>query len=293
MAKTYSLDREAYLSFKPSLAQHLGVESAIVLQRLEFLISLTGGKVIDGEKYVWCTFEEWQKTHFPFWSLSTIKRLFKSLEDAHILEFKQPDGYMSRKKYYRINEGAYQKLTLEEAPIVSEWNDPSSQIDTIHRLKLTPSITEQSSEQPTVGTQPPKPSQKQEHNPPTNRIQKQPKDRASREEVEGFCVSLGLPQSDGEACFFKWEGNGWLNGGKPIKDWRSTIRSWKASGYLPSQKNGGCHPNGNANPAKSNAAPCADWRSILTPITGTKYPEWMDWQDVSAYDRSQWPKNAS
>jgi len=25
-----------------------------------------------------------------------------------------------------------------------------------------------------------------------------------------------------------------LNGGKPIKDWRATVRSWKAAGYLPS-----------------------------------------------------------
>jgi hypothetical protein len=56
--------------------------------------------------------------------------------------------------------------------------------------------------------------------------------------IEEFCVSLGLPKKDGTACFFKWQGNGWTNGGEPIRDWKATIRSWKAAGYMPSQKVG-------------------------------------------------------
>lgn len=51
-----------------------------------------------------------------------------------------------------------------------------------------------------------------------------------------YCRELGLPDSDGTACFHKWIGNGWTNGGQPIRDWKATIRSWKAAGYLPSQK---------------------------------------------------------
>jgi hypothetical protein len=50
-----------------------------------------------------------------------------------------------------------------------------------------------------------------------------------------FTKSLGLPDSDGESCYWKWEGNGWTNGNKPIKDWKATVRSWKAARYLPSQ----------------------------------------------------------
>jgi hypothetical protein len=56
------------------------------------------------------------------------------------------------------------------------------------------------------------------------------------EEVIEFAQSLGLPASDGEATFYKWEGNGWKNGSNPVKDWRATLRSWKAGGFLPSQK---------------------------------------------------------
>jgi hypothetical protein len=62
------------------------------------------------------------------------------------------------------------------------------------------------------------------------------KSRCTLDEAVAFAVELGLPASDGEACFHKWEGNGWTNGGKKIKDWKATIRSWNAAGYLPSQK---------------------------------------------------------
>lgn len=56
------------------------------------------------------------------------------------------------------------------------------------------------------------------------------------DEAKAFALELGQPASDGEACFYKWEGNGWKNGTSPIKDWKATMRSWKAAGYLPSQK---------------------------------------------------------
>jgi hypothetical protein len=53
------------------------------------------------------------------------------------------------------------------------------------------------------------------------------------EEVEEFAVSLGCPAGQGAAAFWKWEGNGWTNGKAPIKDWKATVRSWKAQGYAP------------------------------------------------------------
>lgn len=65
------------------------------------------------------------------------------------------------------------------------------------------------------------------------------KDRGTLDEIQSFCASLGLPPSDAEATFHKWEGNGWTNGGNPIKDWQATIRSWKAARLLPSLKAAG------------------------------------------------------
>ena len=54
--------------------------------------------------------------------------------------------------------------------------------------------------------------------------------------VESYCTEIGLPASDGTACYNRWQGNGWTVSGKPICDWKATIRSWRDHGYLPSQK---------------------------------------------------------
>lgn len=60
--------------------------------------------------------------------------------------------------------------------------------------------------------------------------------KGTLEELKAFAVEIGLPASDGETTFNSWEGNGWTNDKKQIKDWKATIRAWKGKGYLPSQK---------------------------------------------------------
>ena len=62
----------------------------------------------------------------------------------------------------------------------------------------------------------------------------------NEQEVVDYCKSIGIP--DGAYLWDKWTGNGFQNGGKIIKDWKATIRSWKAAGYLPSQKQNGIKP---------------------------------------------------
>jgi len=56
------------------------------------------------------------------------------------------------------------------------------------------------------------------------------------EEMRQFCRELGLPPSDGEYMFYHMEENDWQIKSKPIKDWKATIRKWKAAKYLPSLK---------------------------------------------------------
>ncbi len=61
----------------------------------------------------------------------------------------------------------------------------------------------------------------------------------SLEELKLCCAKTGVAESDALYLWNKWEANGWTNSGKPIRSWQHTIASWKAAGYLPSQKNGG------------------------------------------------------
>ena len=57
-----------------------------------------------------------------------------------------------------------------------------------------------------------------------------------QQEVESFCIEAGLQKEDGAYFWNKWEGNGYTNGGRAIRSWKAVIRSWKAGGYCPSQK---------------------------------------------------------
>ncbi len=56
------------------------------------------------------------------------------------------------------------------------------------------------------------------------------------ERVREFARGEGILDSDAQWFYFKGKGNGWTNGGEPIRDWKATLRSWKRAGYLPSQK---------------------------------------------------------
>lgn len=58
----------------------------------------------------------------------------------------------------------------------------------------------------------------------------------TREEFDSYFREIGLYPRDAEATWNKWEGNGWTNGGKKIVCWKSTVLSWKASSFMPSQK---------------------------------------------------------
>ncbi len=76
---------------------------------------------------------------------------------------------------------------------------------------------------------------------------------ATLEEVRLCVAKAGLPDSDAVWFWNKCEGNGWTNGGKPIKSWQHTIAAWSAANYMPSQKF-----NGHTAPK-----PSEDWKQCL------------------------------
>jgi hypothetical protein len=79
-------------------------------------------------------------------------------------------------------------------------------------------------------------------------IGKEPRARAVKsigeiEEMKAFAVEIGLPETDGENCFYKWKSTGW----KGIKDWRMKMRTWKMEGFHPSQKPSNGSPKTDSN----------------------------------------------
>jgi len=60
--------------------------------------------------------------------------------------------------------------------------------------------------------------------------------KGTAEDFKSYSVSLGLTQNDGEFLHSYFEGNGWMRGKSPIKDWKAAFRTWKIQKWLPSQK---------------------------------------------------------
>lgn len=90
----------------PKLAEAIGLENAIVVQQLFWLMkNPANGKTIDEERWIFNTYQTWQEQYFPFWSERTLRRIFTELEGLKIIQTCQPEGVMSRRKYYRIGNG--------------------------------------------------------------------------------------------------------------------------------------------------------------------------------------------
>jgi hypothetical protein len=123
------------IMFYPSLAKALGVNKALMIQHLHFLLN---GKrtakdtysYIDGKWWVYNNYEEWQRDQFIWLSESAIKRLFLELEEAGLVISRQSVKNPSdRKKWYTID---YAKWSGFAATIGQNQDDePSYQNETM------------------------------------------------------------------------------------------------------------------------------------------------------------------
>ncbi len=120
----------------PTLAVAVGLEEAIVVQQLHWYFrNPKNGREINGQRWIFNTYASWKKI-FPWWSEITIKRIFIRLEGMHIVESCQPEGGISRRKYYRLNYGMVNLMRKGKLSL------PSDQIDTIDGSNWTVPLTE-------------------------------------------------------------------------------------------------------------------------------------------------------
>jgi hypothetical protein len=90
----------------PELVEEIGLEPAIILQQLHWLLrDPRNGKVIDGKRWLFNTYAEWREQHFPWMSERTLMRHFCYLEKIKAITSCQPEGVVSRRKYYRLLVG--------------------------------------------------------------------------------------------------------------------------------------------------------------------------------------------
>ncbi len=89
----------------PELAKVVGLEEAVILQQLHFLLrdERNGKKLKDGRRWIYNTYEQWQEDHFPWMTVITLRRKLCAMEKDELILSCQPEGGLSRRKYYRLN----------------------------------------------------------------------------------------------------------------------------------------------------------------------------------------------
>jgi hypothetical protein len=129
MSKSNLLIDETPIVFQPSLAKLIGLHEAIVLQTLRFWCGQKKcGKVVDDERWIFNTTEQWREFSFPFWSARTIGEIFRTLESMGLVKSKQFDLKAGKAmKYYTISQSALTILTSEKADHLEDsstsiWN---------------------------------------------------------------------------------------------------------------------------------------------------------------------------
>lgn len=92
------------ITFLPHLAKAIGVNEALVLQQLHYWLVNHAEVQHEGKFWIYKTYEEWQEQDFFFWSVRTVKSVFKSLTNLGLIESqKLSSNRHNRVNYYTIN----------------------------------------------------------------------------------------------------------------------------------------------------------------------------------------------
>lgn len=124
MEKLYSkyLLEEHPITFHPSLAIAIGVNEAIILQKINLWINCKP-KDADGRSWIYNSYRSWQE-QLPFFSESTIKRALKNLSDKGIIikgNFNKMK--MDRTTWYSIDYDRLDEL-VDKMTLPLGQNDP-------------------------------------------------------------------------------------------------------------------------------------------------------------------------
>jgi len=106
---------EAPLVVLPSLARAIGLEGAVILQQLHFLIRIklerhrehpkeSERDIHDGRVWVWNSYQKWQENYFSFLSVRSLQRIFLDLEKKKLIFAANYNKYnLNKTKWYSIN----------------------------------------------------------------------------------------------------------------------------------------------------------------------------------------------
>lgn len=125
------------------LAAQIGLNEAVILQQINYWMSKEYGRVIDGVRWIYNSYQEWQ-TQMPFLNLSMIRRAIARLEGRKLIKSERLDEKRwNQTKFYTID---YEELKALQLSICSIEADRDDTIEQIEVSKLSSSYTETTSE---------------------------------------------------------------------------------------------------------------------------------------------------
>lgn len=127
------LSDEHPISFHTSLAYAIGLNEAILLQKINLWLNCKHHDT-NGRNWIYNSYRSW-KEQLPFFSESTIKRTLKNLIDMGIVLVNNFNkDQRDRTLWYSID---YEKLDIIVDKAKIELYNTSSQIDISHQVNLT------------------------------------------------------------------------------------------------------------------------------------------------------------
>lgn len=254
MSRFRTIGGEAPLLLLPQLAVEIGVNEALVLQQIAYLLQQPRtGRVIDGELWVFNSIDEWQAQYFPFLSVPTLNRVMAELKERGLLITCQPEKF-NRRCYYRIDWDAIEVLEERidrrthsirliescddqiDQPILSKRETPyigtktSSNSSGEQKKKIQEGeVATDGRTTSTVGT---KCGDKSPDSADPLLLDAPPKRFTPPrvDEVTDFLKASGLngeSARQAEAFVNHHAARGWMLGRVKMKDWKAAARTWK------------------------------------------------------------------
>jgi hypothetical protein len=94
------------------LAKLIGLKETLVLQKLHICLEQSSD-IIDNRRWVCCTQQQWQDI-MPFLSVSTLRRIFKKLEELELIRAERLRAHRyDQSKWYTIRYHRLEMMILE------------------------------------------------------------------------------------------------------------------------------------------------------------------------------------
>ena len=210
------------------LAKEIGLERAMMLHQFSYWVNINEANkrnFHDGKYWTYNSFNALQEL-FPYWSISTVKRLVASLlKDGYLLQAHHASNWSDRTNWYTVDYSVWPDAQSQIEPVSLAQSEPVSldQIEPMYINKVTQSnniVRETSFRNNSLLKEQLKTTTSAPFTPPT------------LQEVSAYCLERANGVDPNKWHDF-YTSKGWMVGKNKMKDWKAAVRTWEQSTNQP------------------------------------------------------------